>query len=226
MAGAVPAHPRRPRLRRGATVSPRSQTVRLAVRRRRGAGRDAGAPPRRRARPHEPGRRSAATASTSDATPTSTTSCALAAPTALHVRRAASWPPRTCASDGPVADACRINRLMTDGVVEAPNGAHFTECVARLRPRRGVPEGVRGERQGDPRRGTAFAGKYLDVRRSRVPGRSVRGLDERRRHRAEVLRGRRRRVLPRRRRDPRQPDRHHPDDRRPAGPRRRSSPTS
>src|SRR3954447_13743232 len=23
----------------------------------------------------------------------------------------------------------RINRLMTDGVIETPNGAHFTECV-------------------------------------------------------------------------------------------------
>jgi len=30
--------------------------------------------------------------------------------------------------EGPV-QTLRINRLMTDGVVETPNGAHFTECV-------------------------------------------------------------------------------------------------
>jgi glutaconate CoA-transferase subunit A len=30
--------------------------------------------------------------------------------------------------EGPV-HSIRINRLMTDGVVETPNGAHFTECV-------------------------------------------------------------------------------------------------
>src|SRR5262245_2636805 len=32
------------------------------------------------------------------------------------------------AKEGPV-QSLRINRLMTDGVVETPNGAHFTECV-------------------------------------------------------------------------------------------------
>ncbi len=31
-------------------------------------------------------------------------------------------------AEGPV-HSIRINRLMTDGVVETPNGAHFTECV-------------------------------------------------------------------------------------------------
>lgn len=31
-------------------------------------------------------------------------------------------------TEGPV-QSIRINRLMTDGVVETPNGAHFTECV-------------------------------------------------------------------------------------------------
>ena len=31
-------------------------------------------------------------------------------------------------ADGP-AQSIRINRLMTDGVVETPHGAHFTECV-------------------------------------------------------------------------------------------------
>jgi glutaconate CoA-transferase subunit A len=30
--------------------------------------------------------------------------------------------------EGPV-HSIRINRLMTDGVVETPHGAHFTECV-------------------------------------------------------------------------------------------------
>ncbi len=32
------------------------------------------------------------------------------------------------AKEGPL-QSIRINRLMTDGVVETPNGAHFTECV-------------------------------------------------------------------------------------------------
>ena len=32
------------------------------------------------------------------------------------------------AAGGPV-QTLKINRLMTDGVVEAPHGAHFTECV-------------------------------------------------------------------------------------------------
>jgi glutaconate CoA-transferase subunit A len=31
-------------------------------------------------------------------------------------------------SEGPV-QSLKINRLMTDGVIEAPFGAHFTECV-------------------------------------------------------------------------------------------------
>jgi glutaconate CoA-transferase, subunit A len=31
-------------------------------------------------------------------------------------------------NEGPV-HSIRINRLMTDGVIETPNGAHFTECV-------------------------------------------------------------------------------------------------
>jgi glutaconate CoA-transferase subunit A len=31
-------------------------------------------------------------------------------------------------SNGPV-QTLKINRLMTDGIVEAPFGAHFTECV-------------------------------------------------------------------------------------------------
>ena len=32
------------------------------------------------------------------------------------------------AAEGPV-QTLKINRLMTDGVIEAPFGAHFTECV-------------------------------------------------------------------------------------------------
>jgi len=31
-------------------------------------------------------------------------------------------------AEGP-PQSIRINRLMTDGVVETPHGAHFTECV-------------------------------------------------------------------------------------------------
>ena len=37
----------------------------------------------------------------------------------------------------------KINRLMVDGVVETPGGAHFTTCDAGLRPRREIPEGLR-----------------------------------------------------------------------------------
>ena len=47
----------------------------------------------------------------------------------------------------------RINRLMTDGVVEAPNGAHFTECVPDYERDEAFQKEYAGERQVRPRRG-------------------------------------------------------------------------
>ena len=64
------------------------------------------------------------------------------------------------AAGGPV-QSLRINRLMTDGVVEAPHGAHFTECVPdyprdeefqqRVRRQREVARGVGGVEDEVPR---------------------------------------------------------------------------
>ena len=75
---------------------------------------------------------------------------AMAAPTAFMSVEQRASPPTSSRATGP----CRrmlISRLMTHGVVEAPKGAHFTECVPDYGARRGVPEGVRREREG-PRR--------------------------------------------------------------------------
>ena len=62
--------------------------------------------------------------------------------------------------EGPV-QTLRINRLMTDGVIETPNGAHFTSCV---------PDYSRDERfqrdyaaaAGDPGRWAEFRQRFLD----------------------------------------------------------------
>ena len=54
-----------------------------------------------------------------------------------------------------------INRLMTDGVVEAPKGAHFTECV----PDYGRDEAFQKEYAAsakDPDAWAAWKAKYLD----------------------------------------------------------------
>ena len=56
----------------------------------------------------------------------------------------------------------RINRLMVDGVVEAPGGAHFTECP----PDYGRDEAFQreyAETAGDPETWQAFKARYLDV---------------------------------------------------------------
>ena len=52
----------------------------------------------------------------------------MAADAALHERRADRRHRGARRATGR-SQTLRINRLMTDGVVEAPNGAHFTECV-------------------------------------------------------------------------------------------------
>ena len=56
----------------------------------------------------------------------------------------------------------RINRLMVDGVVEAPGGTHFTECP----PDYGRDEAFQREyaaTAGDPDTWQAFKARYLDV---------------------------------------------------------------
>jgi glutaconate CoA-transferase subunit A len=58
----------------------------------------------------------------------------------------------------------KINRMMVDGVVETPNGAHFTECP----PDYGRDEVFQREyaaTASDPALWSAFKAKYLDVAR-------------------------------------------------------------
>src|SRR6059058_465422 len=64
-------------------------------------------------------------------------------------------------ADGP-AQSIRINRLMTDGVVETPRGAHFTECVPDY-PRdeafqRAYTASARSDEAWDE-----FRARYIDV---------------------------------------------------------------
>ena len=64
------------------------------------------------------------------------------------------------AGEGPV-QTLRINRLMTDGVIEAPFGAHFTECV----PDYGRDEAFQKEYAASAKSAEAWAewrAKYLD----------------------------------------------------------------
>ena len=62
---------------------------------------------------------------------------------------------------GPV-QTLRINRTMVDGVIEAPGGAHFTECP----PDYGRDEEFQREyvaAAGDAEAWAAFKSRYLDV---------------------------------------------------------------
>jgi hypothetical protein len=118
-----------------------------------------------------------------------------------------------------------VNRLMVDGVVETPRGAHFTSLRPRLRPGRGF------QRLYATTPWAEFTERFLAVtrayqsavrtwQRSGGDGRDPRARDTRtpplppRR----VLRDRLRRGVARRRRDPGQPDGPDPLGRRPAGP--------
>jgi glutaconate CoA-transferase subunit A len=68
----------------------------------------------------------------------------------------------------------RVNRYMTDGVVEAPNGAHFTSCE----PDYGRDEAFQREyakAAGDPDAWTAFRARYLDVDEDEYQARVRRG---------------------------------------------------
>ena len=116
----------------------------------------------------------------------------------------------------------RISRLMVDGVVEAPQRRPLHRVPARLRPRRGLPEGVRRDRRRATRRGTRSRPSTSTCREAdyqQPMGVGVMSELTATPTRAEVCVRRGGRVLPRRRRDPGQPDRHHPDDRRTPGPR-------
>jgi glutaconate CoA-transferase, subunit A len=55
----------------------------------------------------------------------------------------------------------RINRLMTDGVVEAPGGAHFTECVPDY-PRDEAFQKEYASSARSPEAWAAWSAKYLD----------------------------------------------------------------
>ena len=66
------------------------------------------------------------------------------------------------ASEGPLQTMC-ISRLLTDGVVETPGGAHFTACVPDYSARRGVPEGLRGGGRGPGPVGGSSPARYLEV---------------------------------------------------------------
>jgi acyl CoA:acetate/3-ketoacid CoA transferase alpha subunit len=65
------------------------------------------------------------------------------------------------ATEGPVQTMC-ISRLLTDGVVEAPGGAHFTACV----PDYGRDEAFQKAyvaAASDPDQWAQFAARYLEV---------------------------------------------------------------
>ena len=80
----------------------------------------------------------------------------------------------TSPSDGPV-QTLRINRLMVDGVVEAPHGAHFTECVPDYGRDEAFQKEYAARREDRPRRGTRSRPTYLDCDRGRVPAGGGRG---------------------------------------------------
>ncbi len=65
------------------------------------------------------------------------------------------------AAGGPLQTLC-ISRLLTDGVIETPGGAHFTACV----PDYGRDEAFQREyaaAAGDPEAWRAFSTRYLEV---------------------------------------------------------------
>jgi glutaconate CoA-transferase subunit A len=69
--------------------------------------------------------------------------------------------PTAALSSGATFHTMRISRLMTDGVIEAPNGAHFTECP----PDYGRDEAFQKEyaaTAGSPEAWAEFSAKYLE----------------------------------------------------------------
>jgi glutaconate CoA-transferase, subunit A len=65
------------------------------------------------------------------------------------------------AAEGPVQTMC-ISRLLTDGVVETPGGAHFTACVPDYR-RDEVFQKAYVAAASDPQLWAQFAARYLEV---------------------------------------------------------------
>ena len=65
------------------------------------------------------------------------------------------------ASEGPLQTMC-ISRLLTDGVVETPGGAHFTACVPDY-PRDEAFQKEYVAAAGDPDAWSAFARRFLEV---------------------------------------------------------------
>ena len=65
------------------------------------------------------------------------------------------------AEHGPVRTVS-INRLMVDGVIEAPGGAHFTECLPDY-PRDETFQREYASTAKDPEAWDAFKARYLDV---------------------------------------------------------------
>ena len=70
-------------------------------------------------------------------------------------------PTRDFAKHGPV-QSVSINRLMVDGVIEAPGGAHFTECPPDY-PRDEAFQKQYAATASDADAWTAFKSRYLDV---------------------------------------------------------------
>jgi glutaconate CoA-transferase subunit A len=65
------------------------------------------------------------------------------------------------ASEGPIQTMC-ISRLLTDGVIETPGGAHFTACVPDY-PRDEAFQKAYVAAAGDADAWTAFRELYLEV---------------------------------------------------------------
>ena len=80
----------------------------------------------------------------------------MAATAAVHVGREDRRRPTDFAEEGP-PQTLRINRLMTDGVVEAPHGAHFTECVPDYARDEAFQKRVRRDARRSTTRGTSSA---------------------------------------------------------------------
>jgi glutaconate CoA-transferase subunit A len=71
----------------------------------------------------------------------------------------------------------RINRFMTDGVIEAPGGAHFTSCVPDYE-RDEEFQGEYARAAGDPDEWAAFRSRYLEVGSEEEYQQAVRGRAE------------------------------------------------
>lgn len=70
-------------------------------------------------------------------------------------------PTEQFASEGPIQTLC-ISRLLTDGVVETPGGAHFTACVPDY-PRDEAFQKAYAAAAGDPDSWASFRRQYLEL---------------------------------------------------------------